>query len=52
MWHDANPKFSKNHTWIKDVCEAIEYLIKKGFIGGNFLIVENSWVLVWQKTKN
>jgi predicted O-methyltransferase YrrM len=44
LWHDFEPSLVRIYDWIGEVCMAVNQLIAEGFIQGNILHMQDSWV--------
>jgi hypothetical protein len=48
MWHDFNPELAGVYHWINDVCAGVERLYIKGLIQSRILLLQDSWVGLYQ----
>jgi predicted O-methyltransferase YrrM len=48
LWHDFNPALTKQHTWIREVCLAVERLYAHSLLTGNVFHVRDSWTGIYR----
>jgi predicted O-methyltransferase YrrM len=48
MWHDFNPELTRVYGWIGDVCQGVEQLYVDGLLTGRILLLQDSWVGLYQ----
>jgi predicted O-methyltransferase YrrM len=48
LWHDFNPEMTRRHTWIREVCLAVERLYAYSLLTGNVFHVRDSWTGIYR----
>jgi hypothetical protein len=44
LWHDFNPRLTRNYEWIHSVCTGVEALYREGKLSGRLYHLRDSWV--------